>query len=112
MKMKVIFLSIILAGFLNAQDFWQKTNFPSDNSVLFSIYSMITNSSDNILVGTYAKGIWRSADQGSTWSESGLINQWVISFDKDNSGNIYTASVGSQFGSGVYKSTDNGNTWN
>lgn len=112
MKMKVFLLSIILAGFCSAQNFWQKTNFPSDNSVLFSIYSMITNSSDDILVGTYAKGIYKSTDQGSSWSESGLTNQWIISFAKDNNGNIYAASIGSQYGNGVYKSTDDGSTWN
>lgn len=112
MKMKIILLSIILAGFCNAQDFWQKTNFPSENSVLYSVYTMITNSSDQILAGTYAKGILKSTDLGETWSESGLTNQWIISFAKDNDGNIYAASVGSQFGSGVYKSTDDGSTWN
>ncbi len=112
MKMKIFLLSIILASFCNAQDFWQKTNFPSDNSVLFSIYSMITNSSDHLLVGTYAKGVWKSTDQGSTWSESGLANQWVMSFDKDNNGNIFAASIGSQYGSGVFKSVDDGTTWN
>ena len=104
--------TILLAGFCNAQDFWERTSFPSDNSSLFSIYSMITNSSDHILIGTYAKGILKSTDQGLSWSESGLSNQWIISFAKDDTGNIYTASIGSQFGSGVYKSNDGGTTWN
>ncbi len=112
MKMKIFLLSILIAGFCNAQDFWEKTNFPSDNSVLYSVYTMITNSSDHILAGTYAKGILKSIDQGSTWSESGLANQWILSFAKDGNGNIYAASIGSQYGSGVYKSTDNGSTWN
>jgi photosystem II stability/assembly factor-like uncharacterized protein len=73
---------------------------------------MITNSSDNILAGTYAKGIFKSTDQGFSWTESGLSTHWVISLAKDNSGNIFAASIGSQFGSGVFKSTDDGNTWN
>jgi len=112
MKMKVFLLTIILAGFLNAQDFWQKTSFPSENTVLFSVYSMITNSADDILAGTYAKGIYKSTDQGATWSEFGLSGNWIISFAKDDNGNIYTASIGSQYGDGVFKSTDDGNTWN
>ncbi|VAX17754.1 hypothetical protein MNBD_IGNAVI01-2056, partial [hydrothermal vent metagenome] len=32
--------------------------------------------------------------------------------DKDNNGNIYAASIGSQNGSGIFKSTDDGTTWN
>ena len=112
MKSKIFLLFIVTFSFSFAQDFWEKTNFPSDNSSLYSVYSMITNSSDNILAGTYAKGIFRSTDQGFSWTESGLSTHWVISFAKDNSGNIFTASIGSQFGSGVFKSTDDGNTWN
>jgi hypothetical protein len=73
---------------------------------------MIANSSDHVLAGTFAKGIFKSTDLGNTWTESGLTNHWIISFAKDNSGNIFNASIGSQFGSGVYKSTDQGSTWN
>ena len=112
MKLIILFLFLLSISFCYSQDFWEKTNFPTDNTSLYSVYSMITNSSDNILAGTYAKGIFKSTDLGFSWSESGLTNHWVISFAKDNSGNIYTATIGSQFGSGVYKSTDGGITWN
>jgi len=112
MKSKLLLLIALSFGTCFAQDFWEKTNFPSDNTSLYSVYSMITNSSDNIFAGTYAKGIFKSTDLGNTWTESGLTNHWIISFAKDNSGNIFTASIGSQFGSGVYKSTDQGSTWN
>ncbi|HMN24571.1 MAG TPA: T9SS type A sorting domain-containing protein [Ignavibacteriaceae bacterium] len=112
MKSKILLLFVLSLGFCYAQDFWEKTNFPSDNTSLYSVYSMITNSSDHILAGTYAKGIFKSTDLGFSWNESGLTTHWIISFAKDNSGNIYTATVGSQFGSGVYKSTDGGSNWN
>lgn len=112
MKLRILFLCILSISFSYSQDFWEKTNFPSDNSSLYSVYAMITNSSDHILAGTFAKGIYKSTDLGFSWSESGLTNHWIISFSKDNSGILYTATIGSQFGSGVYKSTDGGSTWN
>ncbi|RPI59337.1 MAG: T9SS C-terminal target domain-containing protein [Ignavibacteriales bacterium] len=112
MKSKILLFLAFSFGTCFAQNFWEKTNFPSDNTSLYSVYSMITNTSDNVLAGTYAKGIFKSTDLGNTWTESGMTNQWIISFAKDNSGNIFTASIGSQFGSGVHKSTDQGSTWN
>jgi len=112
MKSKILLFLAFSFGTCFAQNFWEKTNFPSDNTSLYSVYSMITNTSDNILAGTYAKGIFKSTDLGNTWTESGMTNHWIISFAKDNSGNIFTASIGSQFGSGVHKSTDQGSTWN
>ncbi|MFZ1518239.1 MAG: T9SS type A sorting domain-containing protein [Ignavibacteriaceae bacterium] len=112
MKLRILFLCILLISSCYSQDFWEKTNFPSDNTSLYSVYSMITNASDDVLAGTYAKGIFKSTDLGNTWTESGLANHWIISFAKDNSGNIFAASIGSQFGSGVHKSSDQGSTWN
>lgn len=111
MKLRLLYWCILLLSSSYPQDFWEKTNFPSDNTSLYSVYSMITNSSDHILAGTFAKGIFKSTDLGTTWTESGLVNHWIISFTKVNSGNIFTASIGSQFGSGVHKSTDQGLTW-
>jgi photosystem II stability/assembly factor-like uncharacterized protein len=111
MKVLTFFLFVFTIGILEAQNFWEKTVFPTDNSSLYSVYSMITNSDDNILAGTYSKGVFKSDDEGLTWVESGLTNQWVVSFTKNSTGNIYAASIGSNLGSGIYKSADGGNTW-
>lgn len=112
MRPNIFLVFIFSIGLCQAQNFWEKTNFPTDNSSLYSVYTMITNSSDHLLAGTFAKGIYKSTDLGFSWSESGLSTHWIISFAKDNSGFIYAASIGSQFGSGVYKSTDDGSSWN
>ena len=111
MKALAFSLFIFTFGILHSQDFWEKTSFPNDNSSLYSVYSMTTNSNDDILAGTYAKGVFKSTDEGLTWTESGLTNQWVVSFTKSSSGNIYAASIGSNLGSGVYKSADDGISW-
>ena len=106
-----IYILLIFSQSLFSQDFWVKTNFPTDNSSLFSIYSIIENNTNEILVGTFAKGIFKTTDNGVAWSQSGLNNMWITSLAKDNSGNIYAGAIGSQFGSGIFKSIDDGKTW-
>lgn len=111
MNVKGVLLFLLSLTICKAQNFWEKTNFPTDSTSLSSVYSLITNSSDDILAGTFAKGVYKSTNQGLSWSESGLSNQWVKSMAKDNAGKIYAASIGSQSGTGIFKSTDGGSGW-
>ena len=111
MKTKLTIFILLSVNLLYSQNFWEKTNFPSDNSQLFSVYSLMVNSEDHILAGTFAKGIYKSTDLGNSWAESGLSGQWIRDFAINSSNEIFITSVGSQFGDGVYKSVDNGNTW-
>ena len=111
MKTKLTIFILLSVNLLYSQNFWEKTNFPSDNSQLFSVYSLMVNSEDHILAGTFAKGIYKSTDLGNSWAESGLSGQWIRDFAINSSNEIFITSVGSQFGDGVYKSDDNGNTW-
>ena len=111
MKTKLTIFILLSVNLLYSQNFWEKTNFPSDNSQLFSVYSLMVNSEDHILAGTFAKGIYKSTDLGNSWAESGLSGQWIRDFAINSSYEIFITSVGSQFGDGVYKSVDNGNTW-
>ncbi|MCK7517203.1 MAG: hypothetical protein MZV64_05520 [Ignavibacteriales bacterium] len=48
----------------------------------------------------------------NTWTESGLTNHWIISFAKDNSGNIFTASSWFTHLEVRIQSTDQGSAWN
>ncbi len=112
MKLKIL-VTIVLINFLAlSQNFWVKTNFPYDSTSAYSVYSFITTSNNHLLAGTYTKGVYRSTDNGSTWTQSGLSGHWIVSLAKDSYGNLYTASIGSTYGNGVFKSTDNGYTWN
>ena len=111
MKTKLTIFILLSVNLLYSQNFWEKTNFPSDNSQLFSVYSLMVNSEDHILAGTFAKGIYKSTDLGNSWAVSGLSGQWIRDFAINSSNEIFITSVGSQFGDGVYKSDDNGNTW-
>jgi photosystem II stability/assembly factor-like uncharacterized protein len=106
-----IYLILILTQSLLSQDFWVKTSFPTDNSSLYSIYSIIENNNNEILVGTFAQGIFKTGDNGITWNESGLTNMWITSLARDNYGSIYAGAIGSELGSGIFKSIDDGETW-
>ena len=96
--------------FLNAQNFWEKTSFTS-GSQLNSVYSILGLNDNSILAGTYAMGIYKSTDDGLTWSSLALDNQWIIDLEKDNQNNIYALTISSTYGSGLFKSTDNGISW-
>lgn len=109
---KIIFALFAFASLnlIFAQDFWQKTSFPS-GSQLNSVYSILGLDDNSVLFGTYAMGIYKSTDNGLSFYQSGLNSQWIIDLKKDNQQNIYALTIGSTFGSGVFKSTDNGNNW-
>ncbi len=64
-------------------------------------------------------GIYLSTDAGSTWTNKGLANTYVISsilIDPSNSNTIYAGTMGNPFDTdnnrGLYKSTDGGTSWN
>lgn len=107
-----ILLPIIffISANLFPQNFWQKTSFPSGGQTN-SVHSLLGIGNNQVLAGTFALGIYKSTDNGNTWSPSGLSSQWVIDLKADYLGNIYALSIGSTLGSGVFKSTDNGNNW-
>lgn len=111
MSKKIILLILVFISIqLNSQNFWQKTVFPS-GSQLNSVHSMLGLGNNEILVGTFAMGVYKSTDNGNNWNSSGLSSHWIIDIKPDRLGNIYVLSIGSTFGSGVFKSTDNGNNW-
>lgn len=70
------------------------------------IWSIAVNSSRDIFAGT-EQGIFRSTDNGSTWSLIGLQFKDVRSVIIDNAGVVYAGT----WGFGVFKSADNGLTW-
>ena len=64
--------------------------------------------SNAIFAGTYGDGLYRSLDNGSSWSKvENLTAPFIYSIAVDGTGKVYVAS----WTSGVFVSTDNGNTW-
>jgi photosystem II stability/assembly factor-like uncharacterized protein len=81
-----------------------------------------------ILAGGISGGVWRTTDQGDSWSRTsaldqhpavstivqdrreGQTNNWYYGTG-ERRGNSASASGGFYFGNGVYKSTDNGQNW-
>jgi photosystem II stability/assembly factor-like uncharacterized protein len=103
--MKRIFtLAILLLSFYfssNAQ--WVKTNGPKGIT-----FTEFFEYNDILFCGSYAQGVFKSLDNGLTWSASnaGLENKWILSFEKDS---LYLYA-GTQ-NAGLYRSSDNGATW-
>lgn len=78
------------------------------------------NNPNTIYLGAPAGGIWKSTDNGSTWTpltdELPQIGVSGIAVDYSNSNIIYIATgdkdAGDSYSVGVYKSIDGGLTWN
>ena len=87
------------------------------------------SNSNNIIVGGASGGIWKSTDNGETWTlksspttilsvtsiaqdrRPGKTNIWYYTTGEFNSN--LAGSYSTRFsGDGIYKSTDNGETWN
>ena len=67
---------------------------------------------------TYGDGMWRTTDNGETWTHLGLTDAYHIAriqVDPRNSDVVYVAAMGHAFGPnaerGVFKTTDGGKTW-
>ncbi len=63
-------------------------------------------------------GIYKSTDAGLTWTQSGLIDESIVSdiaIDPTNSQTLFASTLGNVFDTntnrGVYKSTDGGASW-
>ena len=85
--------------FLPAQ--WVKTNGPEGISI-----SEFFKDGTTLYTGTQAQGVYKSTDNGLTWTFSGLPNFWVDCFANDD-----TYLYAGIFGEGVYRSANNGQTW-
>lgn len=84
---------------------WTRSNVGLTNS---SVYSVCIGPDDAIFAGTLGGGVYRSQDDGATWSHVGLAGKTVRACAVTPDGSIL---VGDRGGTGVYRSVDNGDTW-
>lgn len=81
---------------------------PFNSSIVYA-----TLASGNWFVGNPGnEGVWRSTDQGVTWSKTLDINDaYDVACDPSASGTVYAAVGGRSGTAGFYVSTDNGQNW-
>lgn len=69
-----------------------------------AVLSLAININRDLFAGTTV-GIFRSVDNGTSWTTSGLNNVYVSSLAMNSSGHIFAGA------DGVYRSMDNGSSW-
>jgi photosystem II stability/assembly factor-like uncharacterized protein len=97
----VILLFVLLRPFASAQ--WVHASNPHGGPITcFSI------SGQNLFVGTTGSGVFRSSDNGTTWTPAnaglGTYGVWSLALAGTN---LFAGT----YGGGVFLSTDNGATW-
>ena len=71
-----------------------------------SVVDIVVHSSGATVAATNGNGLWRSTDQGGTWTKLTTgSDTYFNDLDIDPSGNIYAAT------NKIYKSSDGGATW-
>ena len=88
-----------------AQTFWQQSTGPFNGQVS----CVAADSSGNLFAGATV-GVYRSSDNGTTWSQVGLSNSQLWTLAVAPNGYIF-AGTGNVNRAGVYRSTDDGRTW-
>lgn len=82
---------------------WVQTNGPYGGLV----NALAVNSYGYIFAGTYAGGVFKSTDNGNSWTQAGLTNTYIYSLAVNSTGYIFAGTEGE----GLYRSEDNGNSW-
>ncbi|HMS64871.1 MAG TPA: T9SS type A sorting domain-containing protein [Ignavibacteria bacterium] len=102
-------LFINLSSMVFSQSSWRHAGNLSQNNT-DNIYSMTENSTGDIFASSWAVGIFKSTDNGSTWTTSGLDGKRVSVLRTAPNGYIFALSktVSEAY---IHRSTDNGNTW-
>ncbi len=103
-KMKSAFL-IIFIYLLSVQVSDAQWTLDTNGIGYTSEFSFVV-SGNNIFAGTFNTGVFLSSNNGSSWAQTGLNNQYVISLAAN--GSIIFAGT---YGNGVYVSTNSGTTF-
>ena len=115
MKERILIIFSVLClntGNIFAQNFWQQTNGPIYGSGNGSVNCFAINSRDEIFAGNGNGLIYRSTDNGNSWTQSVVVKNYGLYSIVINSANeIFAAITGNGDSVGVYRSTNNGDSW-
>jgi ligand-binding sensor domain-containing protein len=96
-------LAVLLSWQIPSRAQWAQTNGPYGGFI-----NCLAVVDTNLFAGTYGGGVFRSADNGATWTAAGtgLTNPCVLSLCT-NGPNLFAGTDGA----GAFRSTDNGSSW-
>jgi len=100
----VFFFSISIRQ-MSAQ--WIGTNGPPSSAISLDVYG------NNLFAGTSYNGVYKTTDNGTSWTFSGLPNHFVLDFAHSGS-NLFAGSwneLTNRNGGGVFLSIDSGESW-
>jgi len=83
-------------------NFWQRTNGPEGGNV----FAVAVNEAGHIFIGTNG-GLFRSTNNGETWTLTSLTNSGVTTIFISSEGYILAGADGK----GLFRSMDNGESW-
>ncbi|MBE0572723.1 MAG: hypothetical protein IH618_14365 [Ignavibacteriaceae bacterium] len=113
MKIYTLFIIQLFIAFtsISSQDFWERSNGLDSTT----IYSMAINSDGHIFVGNGIDGVYRSTDNGVSWSNIGpnlgSYNYSIQEIYINQNDNIIIGISDEFADGGMYRSTDSGNSW-
>jgi|WetSurSiteA1Bulk_404760.scaffolds.fasta_scaffold00523_4 photosystem II stability/assembly factor-like uncharacterized protein len=81
---------------------WTAINLP----FAYEVASVAINPYNHIFVAAYTEGVYRSTDNGVTWSLIGFQNNWMKVLEINSNGIIFAGTE-----DGLFRSSDNGNNW-
>ncbi len=96
----------LFQNLIYCQNFWEPTKGPYGDNV----YAIAINSANEIFIGTYSNGLFKSSDSGNTWilQEQGIQSGGTVLSLIEHNDNIYAGIWGNglyvlQSGSGVWE---------
>lgn len=101
MKIFLLFIAILAIANSSGAQWVLDTNGIGNTSEL-----SIAVSGNNIFAGSISQGVYLSTNNGSSWTQTTLNNQFIYSLAVNGS-NIFAGT----YGNGVYVSTNSGTTW-
>nr|HMS34220.1 hypothetical protein [Ignavibacteria bacterium] len=109
MKFIITFLVLSTFAFSGLKSMWTQTGEMSAGNTDY-VYSITASAEGVMYASSWARGIYKSTDQGMTWTFSGLSGKRVSHLSVAPNGDVYGLSITQSF-SYIHRSTDHGTSW-